>query len=43
MEPEFVRNIPFGKPVIGDQERRAVMEVLGGTQLVHGPRAKQFE
>ena len=38
-----MRNIPFGKPVIGDQERRAVMEVLGGTQLVHGPRAKQFE
>jgi len=38
-----LRNIAFGKPVIGDEERRAVMEVLDGTQLVHGPRAKQFE
>ena len=38
-----MRNIAFGKPVIGDEERRAVMEVMGGTQLVHGPRAKQFE
>lgn len=38
-----MRNIAFGKPVIGDKERRAVMEVMGGTQLVHGPRAKQFE
>lgn len=38
-----MRNIAFGKPVIGDEERRAVMEVLDGTQLVHGPRAKQFE
>ena len=38
-----MRNIAFGKPIIGDEERRAVMEVMGGTQLVHGPRAKQFE
>ncbi len=38
-----MRNIEFGKPVIGDEERRAVMEVMGGSQLVHGPRAKQFE
>jgi perosamine synthetase len=37
------RNIPFGKPMIGDAERAAVTEVLLGTQLVHGPRAKQFE
>jgi dTDP-4-amino-4,6-dideoxygalactose transaminase len=29
--------------MIGEEERRAVLEVLGGTQLVHGPRAKQFE
>jgi perosamine synthetase len=40
---DVVRNIAFGKPLIGDEERRAVMEVMGGTQLVHGPRAKQFE
>lgn len=38
-----MRNIPFGKPLIGDEERAAVMEVLHGTQLVHGPIAKQFE
>lgn len=37
------RNIPFGKPMIGEEERGAVLEVLSGTQLVHGPRAKQFE
>lgn len=37
------RIIPFGKPIIGEEERNAVLEVLGGTQLVHGPRAKQFE
>lgn len=37
------RNIPFGKPIIGEEERAAVLEVLDGTQLVHGPRAKQFE
>jgi perosamine synthetase len=38
-----MREIPFGKPIIGDEERSAVMDVLHGTQLVHGPRAKQFE
>ncbi len=38
-----MRNIAFGKPIIGDEERQAVLEVMSGTQLVHGPRAKQFE
>jgi len=38
-----VRTIPFGKPMLGDKEREAVLEVLGGTQLVHGPRGKAFE
>jgi len=38
-----MRNIPFGKPIIGEEERNAVADVLKGTQLVHGPRAKQFE
>lgn len=37
------RTIPFGRPMIGDEERAAVMEVLNGPILVHGPRAKQFE
>ena len=38
-----MRQIPFGKPIIGKEERRAVDEVLQGSTLVHGPRAKQFE
>jgi perosamine synthetase len=38
-----MREIPFGKPMIGEEERSAVAEVLTGTQLVHGPRAKEFE
>ncbi|SBT09433.1 DegT/DnrJ/EryC1/StrS aminotransferase family protein [Candidatus Propionivibrio aalborgensis] len=38
-----MRNIPFGRPIIGDEERSAVLEVLSGTQFVHGPLAKKFE
>lgn len=38
-----MRVIPFGKPMIGDEERKAVMEVLQGDTLVHGPRIKEFE
>lgn len=38
-----MRTIPFGKPIIGDEEIDAVIEVLRGSQLVHGPRARQFE
>ncbi len=35
--------IPFGRPLIGEEERNAVMEVLSGPILVHGPRATEFE
>lgn len=35
--------VPFGKPIIGEEERAAVAEVLAGDILVHGPRAIQFE
>ena len=35
--------IPFGKPMIGDEERDAVAEVLAGTTLTHGPLVKEFE
>lgn len=35
--------IHFGRPMIGDEERAAVLEVLSSPQLVHGPRAKAFE
>lgn len=37
------RDIPFGRPIIGDEERTAVLGVLSGSQLVHGPIARQFE
>lgn len=38
-----MREIPFGKPLLGDEERGAVLDVLSGNILVHGPRAKEFE
>ena len=37
-----MREIPFGKPIIGDEERAAVMQVMQGTQFVHGPIAEEF-
>jgi dTDP-4-amino-4,6-dideoxygalactose transaminase len=40
---DTVKTIPFGKPLIDEAERNAVMEVLCGTTLVHGPKAKKFE
>lgn len=36
-------NIPFGRPLLGQEEIDAVTEVLSGPQLVHGPRAREFE
>ena len=35
--------IPFGMPVIGDEERSAVADVLAGSTLTHGPRVREFE
>lgn len=35
--------IPFGRPMLGKEEREAVLAVLESPQLVHGPRAKAFE
>ena len=35
--------IPFGKPIIGDKEKQAVLDVLNTPILVHGPKAKEFE
>jgi perosamine synthetase len=40
---ETFREIPFGRPMIGDEERAAVEEVLLSPQLVHGPRTAAFE
>lgn len=38
-----MRQIPFGKPIIGEPEKNAVLDVLSGPILVHGPRSKKFE
>jgi perosamine synthetase len=37
------RQLAFGRPMIGEEERKAVLDVLAGPILVHGPRATQFE
>ncbi|MDP3183212.1 MAG: DegT/DnrJ/EryC1/StrS family aminotransferase [Desulfobaccales bacterium] len=37
------REIPFGRPWITDADRQAVMEVLQGHILTHGPQCKAFE
>ena len=36
-------NIPFARPIIGDEERAVATEVLRGHVMVHGPRISQFE
>lgn len=38
-----MENIAFGCPIIGEEERAAVADVLAGPILVHGPRATKFE
>lgn len=38
-----MREIKFGKPMLDENERQAVNEVLQGDILVHGPKAKEFE
>lgn len=37
------KEIPFGRPMIDDEDRAAVMEVLNGHILTHGPKCKEFE
>jgi dTDP-4-amino-4,6-dideoxygalactose transaminase len=37
------RVVHFGRPIIGDEEKQAVMEVMSGPILVHGPKSKEFE
>lgn len=37
------RDIPFGSPILDNEEISAVSEVLGGTTLVHGPLTRRFE
>lgn len=38
-----VREIPFGRPWIDDVDREAVMDVLCGHILTHGPKCTEFE
>lgn len=37
------REVPFGRPWITDADREAVMRVLNGHILTHGPECKAFE
>ena len=37
------QTIPFGRPILGDEERDAVRKVLEGHILVHGPLVEEFE
>lgn len=43
MSVAAVREIPFARPWITDQDRKAVLEVLEGPVLTHGPQGKAFE
>ena len=36
-------SIPFGRPIIGSEEREAVADVMLSPQLVHGPKSVEFE
>lgn len=38
-----IRHIPFGRPWITDEDRQAVLAVLEGHILTHGPQGKAFE
>lgn len=39
----MTRQIPFGRPILGDAEQKAMAEVLSGTMLTHGPKCAAFE
>ena len=38
-----LKEIPFGRPWIDDSDKKAVMDVLNGHILTHGPKCKEFE
>ena len=38
-----MRTVPFGKPILGDEEKQAVLEVMESPILVHGAKTKEFE
>jgi dTDP-4-amino-4,6-dideoxygalactose transaminase len=35
--------VPFGRPLIDNDEKQAVLDVLNGHVLTHGPKCKEFE
>jgi perosamine synthetase len=35
--------IPIAKPLIGEEEEKAILEVIASGQLVQGPRVREFE
>lgn len=39
----FKKEIPFGRPWLDDEDRQAVMNVLQGHVLTHGPKCHEFE
>lgn len=38
-----MRNLTFAQPMIGDEEKKAVLETLNSPLLVHGPKSAEFE
>ncbi len=38
-----MKKIPFGKPLIGENEKKEIQNVLEGTILTHGPKCYEFE
>jgi dTDP-4-amino-4,6-dideoxygalactose transaminase len=38
-----MHKIDFARPIIGDEEKQAVLDCLDSPQLVHGPRSIEFE
>ena len=39
----MMKTIPFGRPIIGQEEKDAVIDVLNGHIYVHGPKVDAFE
>ena len=43
MAAQETRTIPFGRPWVNDDDRKAVLDVLSSPILAHGPESKAFE
>lgn len=40
---KITRNIPFGYPLLNNNEKKEIIKVLSGNILAHGPRTRKFE